>query len=229
MDTIDASAVTRNEQQIRKRRRLSGRESNSDTSSGTANDLRALRNTLSPSQSASSNTTHPDAVDEDISSGEADNTDDDDNSSSESSEDSVSDSDAESSGRDTERGNQDPIFTVRGAQKPPIQRPDPSDLKAQLAAFLPKMAAANASLRTMQEQGLFKGKSFEDVDDEAEGGYIEMDLGLGVLEEKKDGEDPSDGSGDEDGDEDGADILGQLMGRKNGRQPVEIAEVEDAS
>ncbi len=71
------------------------------------------------------------------------------------------------------------------------------------------------------------------------GGYIEMDLGLGVLEEKReggaegDGEDGSDGEGGKDsgGGAGTGDVLGDMMGKSNdtvngkGKGKVVIEEI----
>ena len=93
------------------------------------------------------------------------------------------------------------------------------------------MAAANAELDGVR----LRDRNIEEVDDE--GRYIEMDLGLGVLEEKRD----VDLSGsDNDGDESSAgsirskssiksrhnDTMGVLMGRKRARKPnIQVVEV----
>lgn len=87
-------------------------------------------------------------------------------------------------------------------------------------------------------------RDIENLDeDEEDGGYIEMDLGLGVLEERRDGESESDTeneSRDESTDdmvdetEGGvaleSDVLGKLMGRKpQGAGQVGIQVVESVS
>lgn len=79
------------------------------------------------------------------------------------------------------------------------------------------MKNANEALETERKEGRLEERDIENVGDGGrEGGYIEMDLGLGVLEEvTRDG-----GWGDEDdGDEsEGAgDVLGEMMGKKRGR------------
>ncbi|EMC97954.1 hypothetical protein BAUCODRAFT_22819 [Baudoinia panamericana UAMH 10762] len=91
----------------------------------------------------------------------------------------MSTSSEESSDTDSDEGSG--IVTVGGPQKPFIDKAAPtssaSDLQARLAALLPELAAANRQL----EQG---GKDYdmEDVQDGEQ--HIEMNLGLGVLEEK---------------------------------------------
>lgn len=112
------------------------------------------------------------------------------------------------------------------------------------------MAAANAELEKLAKEGGLEGKRLEDVGDGDE--YVEMELGLGVMEEKKEGENSSDDSSDEsseDSSEDSSDddeeddkahekkqkekdqkekdILGRLMGHKQGREKATgIQEVE---
>jgi hypothetical protein len=134
-------------------------------------------------------------------------------------------------------------------QKPAFALPATSDLSSRLQAFLPQMAAANAELEKLAQGGGLEGKRLEDVGEGDE--YVEMELGLGVMEEKREGEDSSDDSSDEsssdssedseDDDEDDKeqkqkqkekeqkekDILGRLMGHKQGREKAAgIQEVE---
>ena len=80
----------------------------------------------------------------------------------------------------------------------------------------------------MKASGDFKG--IEDVEEGKE--YIEMDLGLGVLEEQKDG---MEGSKEEEeekevnqhmGEGQDEDILAKMMGMKKGKINVGISEVE---
>lgn len=149
---------------------------------------------------------------------------------------SEEDEDSDDSADDSEA--EDEIVTIGGPVKPSIRKPKTGafDLKSRLAAFLPQLAAANSELERLRAEGGLEGMSMEDVDEE-EGGYIEMDLGLGVLEEKRDGEE----SGDEEGEDADADtmdeeskkqkekdVLGRMMGFKGGRQAAGIEEVGGA-
>ncbi|KAK6005002.1 hypothetical protein QM012_007781 [Aureobasidium pullulans] len=135
-------------------------------------------------------------------------------------------------------------------QKPNFALPATSDLQSRLQAFLPQMAAANAELEKLAKDGGLEGKRLEDVGEGDE--YVEMELGLGVMEEKKGGEGSSDDSShesSEDSSEDSSDndeeddqehkkkqkekeqkekdILGRLMGHKQGREKATgIQEVE---
>lgn len=75
----------------------------------------------------------------------------------------------------------DEIITLGAPKKPRINAgvlSGASDLASRLKAFLPQMQQANSEL---SEKGA--GLSMEDVADGEE--HIEMDLGLGVLEQKK--------------------------------------------
>lgn len=63
--------------------------------------------------------------------------------------------------------------------KPHRKEPLPSDLRQRLASFLPQLKSANAALNPIETAQL-------DRVDEGEEHYIEMDLGLGVLEGEKD-------------------------------------------
>ncbi|KAG9565763.1 hypothetical protein KCU71_g1644, partial [Aureobasidium melanogenum] len=140
------------------------------------------------------------------------------------------------------------IPTIRPKkQKPSFARPTTSDLQSRLQAFLPQMAAANAELEKLAKEGGLEGKRLEDVGEGDE--YVEMELGLGVMEEKREGEENSEDSSDEsseDSSEDSSevdeeddkkkqkekeqkekDILGRLMGHKQGREKgAGIQEVE---
>lgn len=82
----------------------------------------------------------------------------------------------------------DDVVTIGAPKKPDISRiapaDGPEDLRSRLAALLPQLEEANSLLAS--EGGQY---SMEDVE---EGGqYIEMNLGLGVLEEKGDESDSS--------------------------------------
>ena len=106
--------------------------------------------------------------------------------------------------------------------------PNPLFLTHRLATFLPALSAANQELEIERVQGRLSARDIENLDDmegDEEGGqYIEMDLGLGVLEEREDDEDRrSDGevdlgdkepmkSGAEGGNGMESDVLGRLMG-----------------
>ncbi|KAF7594674.1 hypothetical protein BBP40_008567 [Aspergillus hancockii] len=71
-------------------------------------------------------------------------------------------------------------------QKPQIHRMEQSsDILSRLSAFLPQMKNANDELQREIEAGRAKELRLDEVDDQDDGQYIEMNLGLGVLEEKR--------------------------------------------
>ncbi|KAK0928306.1 hypothetical protein LTR29_017399 [Friedmanniomyces endolithicus] len=116
---------------------------------------------------------------------------------------SSSSSNAEESSEDPSDGSDEEAVTaVHGTKKPAMAKgkerllEGAQDLSARISALLPRLAAANSALLDTNGEGSH-GHSLEDVE-EGEG-YIEMDLGLGVLEEKTGGDGDSDSSGDESG------------------------------
>ncbi|RAO70484.1 uncharacterized protein BHQ10_006496 [Talaromyces amestolkiae] len=155
----------------------------------------------------------------------------------------TSSSEDDNNGQENERYEiSETIPYIPGRPKPQISLPaKSSDLLSRISSFLPQLQAANADI----EQRLARGESLEDMilddvkDDEAQAAegeertYIEMNLGLGVLKEKKKKRQPGDISlGDESSsgsdkeedetspkegaDEDGeGQVLNQLMGLKN--------------
>lgn len=90
---------------------------------------------------------------------------------------SSSDSDLSESDEDQD------IVTLGGPKKPDMSKPSIAggqyDLKARLEALLPQLQQANSMLASESGQ-----HSIEDVEDGEQ--HIEMDLGLGVLEEQRD-------------------------------------------
>jgi hypothetical protein len=106
-----------------------------------------------------------------------------------------------------------------------------TDIREFLKDFLPKLKAANEELEAERKAGTLEKKKIEADDgaEEAEGQYIEMNLGLGVLEEK-DPNAPSDSS-DSDSDTENPgkekDILGKLMRREKHTDPAQIQEVKE--
>ncbi|KAK0248813.1 hypothetical protein LTS16_008031 [Friedmanniomyces endolithicus] len=122
-------------------------------------------------------------------------------------DDSLSSSSAEESSEDLSDGSDEEVVTsVHGTKKPAMAKgkarllEGAQDLSARISALLPRLAAANSALLDTNGEGSH-GHSLEDVE-EGEG-YIEMDLGLGVLEEKTGGDGDSDSSEDESGEDGG--------------------------
>ncbi|KAL8657159.1 MAG: hypothetical protein Q9226_002199 [Calogaya cf. arnoldii] len=74
---------------------------------------------------------------------------------------------------------------------PPITNPTPSTLHSRLSTFLPTIRASNAELERERLAGTLNNRNIENLSsasdsesEDEEKPYIEMDLGLGVLEEK---------------------------------------------
>ncbi|KAH8704073.1 hypothetical protein BGW36DRAFT_355452 [Talaromyces proteolyticus] len=111
------------------------------------------------------------------------------------------------------------ITYIRGHPKPKIHNIDRlkhPDLLSRISTFLPQLQAANVDL----ERRLASGNTQTLVMDDApvgEGEYIEMNLGLGVLKEKRDGESESHSASDSNDEEDDeADhVMDRLMGIKS--------------
>ena len=99
----------------------------------------------------------------------------------------------------------------------------PSTLKSRLTSFLPALKKANDTLEHEREAGTLEQRNIENVEDEEEKGYIEMDLGLGVLEEKgaksEDGYDTTSSLDDDDlgaeSEAEDLDLQGVRLRRKN--------------
>lgn len=218
--TEPTQAVT--PQDRRKRAKMSPRDqqSNNSGNSNSGNSSDASRRSISESSALLS--TPPPNPSLTSSKGGVHGTKDSDSETSVSS-DSDSASDASSSDNDDSEEEQDPIITLGGPKKPSMRVGGLGDLKTRLSTFLPQLAAANSELEERVRNGEMEGKRFEDVDDGDEG-YIEMDLGLGVLEEQKErgAESSSDDEVESDGEED---RVGKLMGqkrRKGGIQEVDV-------
>ncbi|OCL14298.1 hypothetical protein AOQ84DRAFT_221940 [Glonium stellatum] len=105
------------------------------------------------------------------------------------------------------------------------------DLGARLKRFLPQLAASNRELEAFRAAGMLKERELEILGEEVGEEYIEMDLGLGVLEEKNSNT-QDDGGEDYDNDDaprsEEGDILGKLMGRTTRKDNVGIQELDDA-
>lgn len=110
-------------------------------------------------------------------------------------------------------------------------------LLQRLKTFLPALEAANQELEKEKKDGTIERRNIERVE-EGEGSYIELDLGLGVLEEKND--DITTGKQDSDSESDGLDedcgagkkdldVISKLMGHKKDEQKsAQIEEVGEA-
>ncbi|KAL4888732.1 hypothetical protein BDV59DRAFT_205851 [Aspergillus ambiguus] len=118
-----------------------------------------------------------------------------------------------------------PLPHLPARQKPRIHHVErDADLLSRISAFLPKMRSANDELQREIDAGRAKDVRLDEVDDQDEGQYIEMNLGLGVLEEKRQGEKGSDHASNEDLASSAApksevqadsNVLGTLMGQED--------------
>ncbi|RAK97168.1 NOPCHAP1/New4 family protein [Aspergillus ibericus CBS 121593] len=89
----------------------------------------------------------------------------------------------------------DDIPRIPSIPKPRIHRIEKNpDLLSRLSAFLPQMKTANERLEQEIAAGRAKDVRLDDLDDDEEGQYIEMNLGLGVLEEKRPDEESNNAS-----------------------------------
>ncbi|RMJ24676.1 hypothetical protein PHISP_04440 [Aspergillus sp. HF37] len=136
---------------------------------------------------------------------------------------------------DEEEENDPSVPRLPAMQKPQIHRVDKQPgLLARVSSFLPRMKDANDSLQRDIAAGRASDVMVDDVGDGHEGRYIEMNLGLGVLEEKHSDDDDASSSGDE-GDSDAAEqsqgssrdsnVLGRLMGKESASTKPTIEEV----
>ncbi|KAH7384108.1 hypothetical protein DE146DRAFT_636250 [Phaeosphaeria sp. MPI-PUGE-AT-0046c] len=135
------------------------------------------------------------------------------------------------------RRKNDGITNLRAGQgQKPIMRLDKNDMGPDirdfLKGFLPQLKAANEELVAHRKAGTLKSREIDMVDAPEEEEYIEMDLGLGVLEEKKsNAHDSSDSDSDDTMADDDKEthVLSKLMGRvDNTKDAPGIQEVQDA-
>lgn len=140
------------------------------------------------------------------------------------SDDNESSSEAESSSdhdsTSEEEDNNNDIPTLKPGVKPDFSSArkltaGAPSLQDRLKSFLPQLAEANSKLAKDGTNAF----SMEDVGEDEP--HIEMDLGLGVLEEKREGEseDEDEGNGEMEGEErerktKEKDVMSELMGRK---------------
>ncbi|MCJ1354096.1 MAG: hypothetical protein MMC33_004083 [Icmadophila ericetorum] len=125
--------------------------------------------------------------------------------------------------------------------------PEASSLQSRLSSFIPSLAAANQELEYERREGRIVDRDIENLGNGGEGTYIEMNLGLGVLEEKgshdsdtesvssMSSSSSSSSSPDSNVNQDGAsleaggkekDVLGKLMGRERNRDRPTIQIVD---
>ncbi|KAF1973779.1 hypothetical protein BU23DRAFT_123945 [Bimuria novae-zelandiae CBS 107.79] len=150
------------------------------------------------------------------------------------------DEDEEEGKEDSEHG-EDTVVNIRAnrGERPSYKLPEDEeleDIRPFLKDFLPQLKAANEELEAQREAGTLRtSEIIGDEDGDSEEQYIEMNLGLGVLEEKaddadtglrvsSDGEDEAEREGENGQDRD---ILGKLMGRDKAEEPPSIQEVTE--
>ncbi|KAI4628475.1 hypothetical protein J4E83_003025 [Alternaria metachromatica] len=159
-------------------------------------------------------------------------------SSEEPSSDESSSEEEDDDGEDTEMEleepqSQDGVVNLRANRgtKPIMRLGDEDlgpDIRGFLKDFLPQLKAANEELEAQKKAGTLK--SLETVEGQDEGEpYIEMDLGLGVLEEKDPNADSDkDSASDAEDSDKEKDVLGKLMGREK-RDPASIEVVQNTT
>ncbi|KAE8149401.1 hypothetical protein BDV25DRAFT_130401 [Aspergillus avenaceus] len=122
---------------------------------------------------------------------ESDSDDDDYTSSSGSDSDEDYDDDTEEHDKDvkSDDGSNNSLPRIPATQKPKIRRLGKNpDILSRLSAFLPQIKNANEELQREIDAGRAKDLRLDEVDDQDDSQYIEMNLGLGVLEEKRSGD-----------------------------------------
>ncbi|KAL2828431.1 hypothetical protein BDW59DRAFT_159636 [Aspergillus cavernicola] len=131
--------------------------------------------------------------------------------------------------------NDEQMPSLPARRKPNIRRlNEQPSLLSKLSAFLPQMKSANEDLEREVAAGRVKELQLDNEDDDhSDGQYIEMNLGLGVLEEKRSGDDQS--SGEEEAKHSGnhgpsgeTNVLDKLMGKeKTSSEKPSIQELRD--
>ena len=127
-----------------------------------------------------------------------------------SSSESEGDEDSDSSEMEDDSDNE--VVTVRGTKRPAIGSSNvltqARSLQSRLAAFIPKLQQANCEL---DDEG--GDPNMENVDEEDQ--HIEMNLGLGVLEEQRDDDDSEEDEEEEEEDfVDGNEVNGQSSSQR---------------
>ncbi|KAI9787074.1 MAG: hypothetical protein M1835_002855 [Candelina submexicana] len=166
---------------------------------------------------------------------ESDNESDSDSStgSSSSSSDSGTDSSSDNDDSSSDVPSVPPIINFLLLKKPKIATSNSrgSYLRSRVLDLLPQMAAANAKLEEDRAAGRLEEKNIESLEGEDGDAYIEMNLGLGVLEEQPpgsllDGEtlvtrDSRPNDNDESLQEQEVDVMGKLLGRPKSKPNIQ--------
>ncbi|KAF1944032.1 hypothetical protein EJ02DRAFT_114980 [Clathrospora elynae] len=153
-------------------------------------------------------------------------------SSDESSSDEEDDDDVDTEMED-QSAEEDGVVNLRAnrGKKPVMKLGDEDlgpDIRGFLKDFLPQLKAANEELEVQRKAGTLRG--LEDADEEEGAPYIEMDLGLGVLEAKDPNADSDlDSASDTESGGTERDVLGKLMGREKTMDAACIEVVDNAT
>ncbi|KAF2681637.1 hypothetical protein K458DRAFT_391593 [Lentithecium fluviatile CBS 122367] len=139
--------------------------------------------------------------------------------------------DAEEDEGDEEHDGEDVVNLRANRGQKPVMRFDKDemeDIRPFLKDFLPKLKAANEELEAQKQAGTLETAELaqEDGEGDDEEQYIELNLGLGVLE--ADGENPTKPSDSKDDRTQEEDVLGKLLGREKGDAGVQVVEEREA-
>ncbi|KAK2745263.1 hypothetical protein FQN57_003958 [Myotisia sp. PD_48] len=99
---------------------------------------------------------------------------------------------SESDSEESSNVNHEDIPTIRQGSKPCIRPVKGSDLQRRILNFLPVLKAANEDLEKSMASGDLSKLELNEDDEKVQGQYIEMSLGLGVLEERQHSENGDD-------------------------------------
>jgi hypothetical protein len=132
-------------------------------------------------------------------------------------------SDVDAEGERRRSDVQDEVTNLRPGRKPEIRKEHArKDLLEKIRSFLPELEEANEQLEKERAAGTLDERNIEVYDED--GQHIEMNLGLGVLEEKVESQD-SDDEDMSDEDDEQRDIMRKLMGAGQSQAGIHIQEV----
>ncbi|KAI8140295.1 hypothetical protein BJV82DRAFT_224505 [Fennellomyces sp. T-0311] len=118
-------------------------------------------------------------------------------------------------GNDQNKNSQEPTLPK---EKPKMFKIDPSsDILSRVQSFLPQLQSANEQLKGQDPSKL----DIENVDEQDQ--YIEMNLGLGVFEEKK----PGDSSDSEQDDSDDDIVIPSTASKPKEKPNIELLDSND--
>ncbi|TLD29430.1 hypothetical protein E2P81_ATG05724 [Venturia nashicola] len=212
----------------RKQADIPAAETDSETSRSSTNDAIS---TDSESISQATNQTDVDSDSDLSTSSEEPSSESDDSSGSDSDSDNASDNASDTTQRASTQDSE-VITNLRPGTKPNMKLGTTNGgLLQRLKAFVLEIAAANQELDKERLDGTIERRNIERVEN-GDGPFIELDLGLGVLEEKSGDittsqQDP-DSASESGSDEKYPDIISQLMGQvKKDRKAGQIQEIRE--